>query len=66
MPLRSLAENFLTSTRTSDDASKAKKQLGWEPMVTFQQLVNIMVDADLADVERKIRGGAEAVRLVEE
>lgn len=48
------------------DASKAKKQLGWEPMVTFQQLVNIMVDADLADVERKMRGGAEAVRLVEE
>lgn len=35
-------------------------------MVTFHQLVNIMVDADLADVERKMRGGAEAVRLVEE
>lgn len=48
------------------DATKAKKQLGWEPMVTFHQLVNIMVDADLADVERKMRGGAEAVRLVEE
>ncbi|MCC6590816.1 MAG: GDP-mannose 4,6-dehydratase [Bryobacterales bacterium] len=48
------------------DATKAKKDLGWEPMVTFSQLVNIMVDADLAEVELKMRGGAEAVRLVEE
>jgi GDPmannose 4,6-dehydratase len=29
------------------DASKAKKQLGWEPKVTFKELVKIMVDADL-------------------
>jgi GDPmannose 4,6-dehydratase len=29
------------------DASKAKKQLGWEPKITFKELVKIMVDADL-------------------
>jgi GDPmannose 4,6-dehydratase len=29
------------------DASKAKKLLGWEPKVTFKELVRIMVDADL-------------------
>jgi GDPmannose 4,6-dehydratase len=29
------------------DPSKAKQQLGWEPSVTFEQLVNLMVDADL-------------------
>jgi GDPmannose 4,6-dehydratase len=29
------------------DASKAHKQLGWEPKVTFEDLVRIMVDADL-------------------
>lgn len=29
------------------DASKAKRQLGWEPRVTFCELVAIMVDADL-------------------
>jgi GDPmannose 4,6-dehydratase len=29
------------------DASKARKQLGWEPRVTFSELVRIMVDADL-------------------
>jgi GDPmannose 4,6-dehydratase len=29
------------------DASKARRQLGWEPKVTFKELVRIMVDADL-------------------
>jgi GDPmannose 4,6-dehydratase len=28
------------------DPSKAKKQLGWEPKVTFEKLVTIMTDAD--------------------
>jgi GDPmannose 4,6-dehydratase len=30
------------------DASKAKKDLGWRPEVTFDQLVARMVEADLA------------------
>jgi GDPmannose 4,6-dehydratase len=29
------------------DASKAKRELGWEPKTTFKQLVHMMVDADL-------------------
>ena len=29
------------------DATKAKKQLGWEPSVSFKELVRMMVDADL-------------------
>lgn len=29
------------------DCSKAKKQLGWEPEVSFEQMINMMVDADL-------------------
>ena len=29
------------------DARKAKKQLGWEPKVSFHELVNSMVDEDL-------------------
>ena len=29
------------------DASKARRELGWEPRVTFQDLVKIMVDCDL-------------------
>jgi GDPmannose 4,6-dehydratase len=30
------------------DASKAKRVLGWQPRVSFRQLIEMMVDADLA------------------
>ena len=33
------------------DASKAKRELGWAPRVTFKELVDMMVDADLATVQ---------------
>jgi GDPmannose 4,6-dehydratase len=33
------------------DASKAKKLLGWEPKVRFQELVKIMVEADVERLE---------------
>jgi GDPmannose 4,6-dehydratase len=29
------------------DPAKAKQQLGWEPSITFEQLVTLMVEADL-------------------
>ena len=32
------------------DASKAREQLAWEPTVSFQELVELMVDADLERV----------------
>ena len=38
------------------DPAKAKKQLGWEPKVRFQELVKIMVDADLEMVRGDIEG----------
>jgi GDPmannose 4,6-dehydratase len=40
------------------DASKAKRQLGWEPEVSFEELIRMMVDADLALLghELKLRG----------
>jgi GDPmannose 4,6-dehydratase len=34
------------------DASKARRKLGWEPKITFKELVRTMVDADLADLKR--------------
>ena len=34
------------------DASKAKRILGWEPKVRFQELVRIMVDADMDFLSR--------------
>ena len=35
------------------DASKARRILGWEPKVRFPELVRIMVDADLATLQKR-------------
>ena len=32
------------------DASKAKKELGWEPKISFEELVKEMVEKDLKSV----------------
>lgn len=37
------------------DSSKARKKLGWSPTVSFEQLVNLMVDADLELAAREAR-----------
>lgn len=44
------------------DASKARRELGWEPEVGFDELVRLMVEADLAEVEAQLSGGPAAVR----
>jgi GDPmannose 4,6-dehydratase len=38
------------------DPSKAKQKLGWQPKVGFQELVKMMVDADVELVRRRIYG----------
>lgn len=38
------------------DASKAKKQLGWNPKTKFPELVQIMTDADIALLAREMSG----------
>ena len=35
------------------DARKAGRVLGWEPAVTFRELIQMMVDADLRELERQ-------------
>ena len=40
------------------DPSKARTELGWEPQVTFEQLVTMMVEEDLHRVEREIKLGS--------
>jgi GDPmannose 4,6-dehydratase len=41
------------------DASKARQKLGWKPKVSFQELVRMMVDADLeAEVPRPTASSA--------
>jgi GDPmannose 4,6-dehydratase len=37
------------------DASKARKKLGWTPKISFTELVNEMVDADMAEAEGELR-----------
>jgi GDPmannose 4,6-dehydratase len=38
------------------DASKAKKQLGWVPKVKFNDLAEIMVDADIGQLAEERAG----------
>lgn len=38
------------------DSSKARKKLGWKPDVGFEELVKLMVDADLKKEELKLNG----------
>jgi GDPmannose 4,6-dehydratase len=35
------------------DPSKARAQLGWEPAISFQELVTMMVDSDMARLNQK-------------
>ncbi len=43
------------------DASKARKKLGWEPRITFKELVRIMVDADMEAMGLKPIGKGKAI-----
>jgi GDPmannose 4,6-dehydratase len=38
------------------DSAKAKQKLGWQPKVSFKELVRMMVDADLESVSRELHG----------
>jgi GDPmannose 4,6-dehydratase len=38
------------------DPSKAREKLGWEPKVTFKELVQIMIDADVKAIEDQLAG----------
>ncbi len=44
-------------TTLRGDATKARKELGWEPEVSFAELVQMMVAADLRRVEKEIAEG---------
>jgi len=39
------------------DAAKARQKLGWRPEISFQELVSLMVEADLEKVKRSISDG---------
>lgn len=46
------------------DPAKAKKNLGWEPKTTFKQLAELMVDADIKELEEEMSGKVHEVREV--
>ena len=40
------------------DPSKAERKLGWKPRTSFKELIRIMMESDLAQMEREKRAGA--------
>ncbi len=44
------------------DATKAKQLLGWEPEVSFEELIRMMVDADLAFLKHGLDGSGVRTR----
>jgi GDPmannose 4,6-dehydratase len=38
------------------DPTKAREKLGWEPKVRFRELVELMVDADIAELDDQLSG----------
>jgi GDPmannose 4,6-dehydratase len=38
------------------DSTKARQKLGWEPSVTFEELVKLMVDSDIKALDDQTRG----------
>ena len=52
--------NYLRPTEVDlleGDASKARRNLGWAPTISFQELVHLMADADLQLAEKESRAG---------
>ena len=39
------------------DSSKLRERLGWRPSVDFEELVRLMVDADLDELSRGVSAG---------
>jgi GDPmannose 4,6-dehydratase len=40
------------------DSSRAREELGWKPRVSFRELIEMMVDADVARVQHQIKHAA--------
>jgi GDPmannose 4,6-dehydratase len=46
------------------DPARAMRILGWQPTVEFNELVRIMVSADIEELESRINGGEHALRFL--
>ena len=43
------------------DYSKAQRKMGWEPRTKFKELIELMVDADLASLKDRLSGRVDKV-----
>ena len=41
-----------------DDSSKAERELGWTPTISFEQLICLMVDADMARLRNQLQSSS--------
>jgi GDPmannose 4,6-dehydratase len=46
------------------DSTKARQKLGWQPRVSFPELVRMMVDADLELIRAKVHGTGASTRPI--
>ncbi|MFC1841598.1 GDP-mannose 4,6-dehydratase [Candidatus Dependentiae bacterium] len=44
------------------DATKAHKKLGWQPKITFEQLVALMVESDIRKIEHKVKNNEKKIK----
>ena len=59
-------ERYLRPTEVEHliaDSSKARKEIGWNPKITFKELVRIMVDADMEAIGLTSPGEGRAILL---
>jgi len=40
------------------DSTRAREELGWQPRVSFRELIQMMVDADMARVQHRVASGS--------
>ncbi|MFO0164231.1 MAG: GDP-mannose 4,6-dehydratase, partial [Microcystis sp.] len=48
------------------DSTKAREKLGWQPSVTCEGLVKLMVDADLAALGINLNNGGDSQQLLKD
>jgi GDPmannose 4,6-dehydratase len=48
------------------DSTKARQKLGWEPSVTFEQLVHLMVSADMAALGLNLHNGGASQQVLKD
>jgi GDPmannose 4,6-dehydratase len=54
----SLSRGAVDSPALVGDPAKIRERLGWEPKVGFRELVEMLVDADVADLQSQAAAGA--------